>query len=88
MKKKAKKRKHKVDNRPRRLSAGWGTYFVVGGALVVIIWFVVNPFLNPDAPVLGRFVFVLVTAAVVSGILTYSLNSVLTAWSKRRRRRS
>ena len=88
MKKKAKKRKHKADNKPRTLSAGWGTYFVVGAALVVIIWFVLNPFLNPEAPVLGRFVFVLVTAAVVSGIVTYSLNSVLAAWSKRRRRRS
>ena len=88
MKKQPKKRKRKDDNKPRTLSAGWGNYFAVAAALVVIIWFVLNPFLNPEAPLLGRFVFVLVMAAVVSGIVTYSLNSVLAAWSKRRRRRS
>jgi len=88
MKKKAKKRKQKAADGPRALSAGWGTYLVLGAALVVILWLALNPFLNQEAPVLGRFGFILVTAAVVSAVLTYSLNSALAAWSKRRRRRS
>ena len=88
MNKKSKKRKDKGPSKPRILSLGWGTYFVVGAALVVIIWFVANPFMNPEAHVLGRFVIVLGAAAVLSGVVTYLLNSILGAWSRHRRRRS
>jgi len=88
MKKKAKRNKKETGSRPRTLSAGWGTFFVVAVVFCVIIWFVLNPFLNPESHVLSRLAIVLVSAAVASAVATYMLNSLLTAWSKRRRRRS
>jgi|GEM_PF-2990074 len=88
MKKKGKKRKKQVPNRPRTLRAGWGTFFVLGAVLCVIIWFVLNPFLSSEAHVLARFAIVLGAATVLSAVATYILNSVLTTWSKRKRRRT
>jgi hypothetical protein len=87
MKKKGKKRKKDARNQPRTLSAGWGTFFVVGAIFCVIIWFVLNPFLSSEAHVLARLAIVLGAATVLSAVTTYVVNSVLTAWSRRRRRR-
>ncbi len=88
MKKKGKKREKQAPNRPRALRAGWGTFFVLDAVLCVIIWFVLNPFLSAEAHVLARFAIVLGAATVLSAVTTYILNSVLTAWSERKRRRS
>ena len=87
MKKKGKKRKERP-NQPRALGAGWGTFFLIGILLCVVIWFVLNPFLSAEAHVLARFAIVLGTAAVLSAVVTYALNSALTGWSKWRRRQS
>jgi len=88
MKKKGRKRRKQPQKRPRAMHAGWGTFFVLGFALCVVIWFVLNPFLSSEAHVLARFAIVLGAATVLSAVATYILNSILTTWSERKRRRS
>jgi protein-S-isoprenylcysteine O-methyltransferase Ste14 len=87
-KSKRKKKKKGTGSKPRTLSAGWGTFFVLVALFGVVAWVVPKPFLSEDASVLVRFTMVLVIAAVCASLATYLLNSTLAAWSKWRRKRS
>ncbi len=81
------KRKKTVRGRSRTPAAGWGTFFVLGAAFGVAVWFVLNPFMSDEANVVVRLMIVLVIAVLCSAFATYLLNSTLAAWSKWRRRR-
>jgi len=85
---KRKKQVKSAGSKPRTLTAGWGTFFVLGAIFGVVAWLVPKPFLSQDASILARFTMVLVIAVVSSAFATYALNSTLAAWSKRRRKRS
>ncbi len=87
-KSKRKKNKKGTGTKPRTLSAGWGTFFVLAALFGVVAWVVPKPFLSQDASVLVRLMMVLVTAVICSSLATYLLNSTLAAWSKWRRKRS
>jgi magnesium-transporting ATPase (P-type) len=87
-KSKRKKKKQDTGTKPRTLSAGWGTFFVLAVLFAVVAWVVPKPFLSENASVLVRVMMVLVTAVVCSSLATYLLNSTLAAWSKWRRNRS